>query len=296
MSEMQSTAAKSEEKKQPMTVIETLRSPAMIAQLRMALPKHVTPERLARIVTTQIRQVPTLLQCSRESLLGAVMQCAQLGLEPGTLGQCWIIPYGKEATFILGYRGMAQLAWRSSMISSITARAVFEGDVFAYDFGADKLTHQPGGENDPKKLTHAWAAVHTTNGGRLWDVMTRKEIEAIRERAASSKARSSPWTTDYAEMAKKTVLRRLFKLAPLTPELQTAMQLDDAADQGISQGLDFDFPTERDVTPKAANGGAPAGDPGVKLDPTGCKHPDGFATAEGSDARVCVHCGMTEDE
>lgn len=250
MSEMQPVGQQQAAPKRPATVIDILQSPAMIAQLRMALPKHVTPERLARIVMTQIRQVPKLLECTRESLLGAVMQCAQLGLEPGTLGQCWIIPYGKEATFILGYRGMAQLAWRSSMISSITARAVFEGDHFVYDFGLDKVEHQPGGETDPAKLTHAWAAVHTSNGGRLFDVMTKKEIEKIRTQSAAGS--KGPWTTDYAEMSKKTVLRRLFKLAPLSPELQTAMALDDAADQGITQGLDFDLPAvaEKDVTPK----------------------------------------------
>lgn len=231
------------------SVIEELQSPAMQAQLRRALPKHVTPERLARIVTTQIRQVPQLLKCSRESLFGSIMQAAQLGLEPGTLGQCWIIPYGKEATFILGYRGMVQLAWRSGLVSSITARSVFEGDHFLYDFGTDTIEHQPHGGNDPKTLTHAWGAVHVKGGGRLWDVMTRKEIEAIRERSAAAKRGGSPWNTDYAEMAKKTVLRRLFKLAPLTPELQTAMALDDAADQGIPQ--EFDLPSdEKDVTPQ----------------------------------------------
>jgi len=235
-------------KKTMMTVVETLQSPQMLAQLKMALPKHVTAERLARIALTQLRQTPKLLECTRESLLGAIMQCAQLGLEPGTLGQCWLIPYGKEATFILGYRGMCQLAWRSSQISSIAARAVFEGDVFAYDFGTDELKHQPGGITDPAKLTHAYAIVRTANGGRLWDVMTRGEIEAIRKRSRAGE--SGPWKTDAAEMWKKTVMRRLFKIAPLSAELQTALALDEAADQGISQGLDFDLPEpERDVTP-----------------------------------------------
>lgn len=246
---MQSTSAVATKPTSEMTVMELLQEPSMIAQLKMALPRHVTPERLARIVMTQLRLVPKLMQCTRSSLLGSVMQAATLGLEPGTLGQCWIIPYGKEATFILGYRGMCQLAWRSSMVTQITARAVFEGDHFVYDFGLDKIEHVPGGETDPKKLTHAWAAVHTKGGGRPWDVMTRKEIDAIRARSASAK--SGPWVTDYTEQAKKTVLRRLFKIAPQSPELQTAMQLDDAADQGISQGIDFDVPfeAEKDVTP-----------------------------------------------
>ncbi len=245
-------------KKATMSVVDVLQSPQMLAQIKMALPKHITAERLARIALTQLRQTPKLLECTRESLLGAIMQCAQLGLEPGTLGQCWLIPYGKEATFILGYRGMAQLAWRSSQIASIAARAVFEGDVFAYDFGTDEIKHQPGGTTDPAKLTHVYAIVRTSNGGRLWDVMTRAEVEAIRKRSRAGE--SGPWKTDYAEMAKKTVMRRLFKIAPLSAELQTAMALDDAADQGISQGLDFDLPEPevKDVTPKTNGAADPA--------------------------------------
>lgn len=232
------------------SVATLLTSKAMIAQLKLALPKHVTPERLARIVLTEIRRTPKLLECNRESLLGAILQAAQLGLEPGVLGQCWIIPYGKDATFVPGYRGLAQLAWRSSQIASITARAVFDGDTFSFDFGEDLISHRPSGETDPERLTHAYAIIRTTGGGKLWDVMTRGEIERIRSRSRAGS--TGPWKTDYAEMAKKTVLRRLFKIAPCSAELQTAMALDDAADSGLPQGLDFTIPQEpeREVNPK----------------------------------------------
>lgn len=250
---MQRTAPPSTQK---MSFIETLQSPSLIAQLKAALPRAgVTPERLARLAITQIRTVKGLAQCNQQSFLGAVMQCAQLGLEPGSLGQCWIIPYKGEATFILGYRGMCQLGYRSSLIKAITARAVFEGDLFDFDFGEDRITHKTCGEIDPAKLTHAWAAVHTTNGGRIWDVMTRKEIDRIRDGSASYQSqKNSPWKTDYAEMAKKTALRRAFKIAPQSTELQVAMQLDDAAEMGIGQGLEFDLPKEKDVTPPKDDG------------------------------------------
>ena len=121
--------------------------------------------------------------------------------------------------------------------------------MFVYDFGTDTISHKPGKGTDPKGLTHAYAVIHTTNGGRLWDVMTREEIDRIRQRSRASS--SGPWTTDYAEMAKKTVLRRLFKIAPLSAELQTALALDEAADAGLPQGIDFAIPeeAERDVTP-----------------------------------------------
>lgn len=228
-----------------------LQSPAMLNQLKLALPKHITPERLARIALTLIRQNPELLECTRESLLGCILQSAQLGLEPGILGQAWIIPFKvrqrdgtfrKEATFIPGYRGLAQLAWRSAQVAGLSARAVFNGDVFVYDFGEDKISHKPSGETDPLKLTHAYAVIHTTYGGRVWDVMTRSEIEAIRKRSRAGE--SGPWKTDYAEMAKKTVFRRLMKIAPCSVEMQTALALDDAADAGLQQPIDFDIPSE----------------------------------------------------
>ena len=232
-------------------VSEFLMSKAMMAQLKLALPKHVTPERLARITLTELRRTPKLLECTRESLLGSILQCAQLGLEPGVLGQCWIIPYGKEATFVPGYRGLAQLAYRSGQIASIAARAVFDGDTFSYDFGSDTIHHRPGGETDPAKLTHVYAVIHTQAGGRLWDVMTKGEVDRIRQRSRAGQ--SGPWSTDYAEMAKKTVLRRLMKIAPCSAELQTALALDESADQGLPQGIDFTIPAEA-TAERAAEG------------------------------------------
>lgn len=231
-------------------VSDLLTSKAMMTQLRLALPKGVTAERLVRIALTEIRRVPALLECTRESLLGAVMQCAQLGLEPGTLGQCWIIPYGKEATFVPGYRGLSQLAYRSGQITSIAGRAVFDGDVFAYDFGQDEFTHKPCGENDPSKLTHVYAVIHTKGGGRLWDVMTRADVEKVRARSAAST--KGPWVTDYVEMAKKTVLRRLFKIAPCSAEMNVAMSLDDAADVGAPQGIEFSITADAELPTEVA--------------------------------------------
>lgn len=237
------------------SVLDLIRSPAMLDQLRAALPKHVTPERLVRIVLTEIRRVPKLAECKQQSLLGAIVQAAQLGLEPGVLGQCWIIPFGGEAVFIPGYRGLVQLMWRSNLVRAVSARAVFTGDTFGYDFGEDRIAHTPGGETDPEKLTHAWAAIHTTAGGRIFDVMTREEIERTRRRSRAGT--SGPWVTDYAEMAKKTVLRRLAKLAPASVELMTALRLDDEADTGAPQEFDLspDMAVPAEATSEAGEEG-----------------------------------------
>ncbi len=221
-----------------------LTSKGMQEQFRMALPTHIKQERFVRIALTQIRKTPKLLDCSRESLLGAIMESGQLGLEPGTLGHAWIIPYGKEATLVVGYRGMLDLAWRSSKIASVFAKEVYAGDHFQWMFGLDpKVEHRPSPDADRSKITHVYAVIKTTGGGTLFDVMSVEDIDSIRER---SRAKSSgPWVTDYAEMCKKTVLRRLLKLAPCSAELQRAVTLDEQADHGISQGLDAAI----DITP-----------------------------------------------
>ena len=225
-----------------------LQSDSMQAQLKLALPRTCTPERLARLVLTQIRTTPKLLDCTRESLLGAIMQVAQLGLEPGVQGQAWLIPYGKECTLVVGYRGLAQLAWRSGLVKSINARAVYAKDEYDYDFGTDEIHHRAHSDPTSDALTHAYTIIHTTNGGRLWDCMSRVELDAIRKRARAGN--NGPWVTDFSEMCKKTVLRRLFKTAPMSADLQTAMTLEDAADAGHSQGLDFEIPIDVEPTPE----------------------------------------------
>jgi len=251
-------------------VIAMLSQPKMIAQLRNALPRHVTPERLTRIVLTNLRMTPDLQRCTQASLLGAIMQAAQLGLEPGVLGQCYLVPYRRRfrdprtdtwqeemlAQLIIGYRGMAQLAWRSALVRSIAARAVYEGDFFLFDYGEDTLQHRPNDEDDPDKITHVYAVVNTTSGGRLWDVMTRAAVEKVRGRsAAAASGKKGPWDSDYAEMAKKTVLRRLFKLAPQSAEMQTALGLEDQADTGDKQTFEIDIPMDEYTVDRAPAAG-----------------------------------------
>jgi recombination protein RecT len=225
------------------------------AQIRDVLPAHITPEKLAALTLTQIRSTPKLLDCTQTSLLGAVLESSKLGLEIATMGQCWVVPYGKEATLLVGYRGMVSLAYRSGMIADAEAKAVYEGDSFGYMFGTSRfITHEPRADADRSNLTYVYAIIHTTTGGMLFDVMTKEDIEKIRNR---SRAKSSgPWTTDYAEMAKKTVLRRLLKMAPCSTELSRAVTLDEQAEIGVSQGLGDAIdvtPQEEPEVPEAAN-------------------------------------------
>ena len=248
---------------------------AMKPEIARALPKHLNPERVARIAVTVMRRTPKLAECTPASFLGALMTCAQLGLEPGPLGHAYLVPYGQEVTFIAGYRGLVDLARRSGLVSSVQARVVRDGDDFDYAFGLEpRLEHTPRADAD-KPVTHVYAVIKLKDGGVDFDVMTKTEVDAIRKRSKASG--SGPWVTDYAEMAKKTVLRRLLKTAPMSVEYQQAVANDEQTRTSVSlDGIDLNVPVD---DPEAIDGevvdywpdtaqpgdGDPAGDP--PLDP-----------------------------
>lgn len=229
-----------------------LAKPEIKAQIGLALPRHMTPERLLRIALTEVRRNPKLAECSQASLLAAVFQCAQLGLEPGgSLGHAWLVPFGREVQFQIGYRGMIDLARRSGQIHSIEAHAVYEGDHFDCVLGLESdLKHLPDWSNpnrcDAGKLTFVYAVARLKDGGTQFEVMSRAEVEAVRKRSRSGS--SGPWQTDFAAMALKTVVRRLFKWLPISIEMSRAVGLDEAAEIGIKQETDLDayleVPTE----------------------------------------------------
>lgn len=222
----------------------------MKPEIARALPKHLNPERVARIAVTVMRRTPQLAECTPESFLGALMTCAQLGLEPGPLGHAYLVPYGREVTFIAGYRGLVDLARRSGQVESVSARVVREGDEFAYAFGLEpKLEHTPKADVD-KPVTHVYAVIRLKDGGVDFDVMTRAEVEAVRRRSRASD--NGPWKTDYAEMAKKTVLRRLLKTAPMSVEYQQAVSNDEQVRTSTAiDGIDLTVPLD---DPEAIDG------------------------------------------
>lgn len=228
-----------------------LASPKMKAQFAAALPKHMTAERMVRIITTEIRKTPALVKCDQQSFLGSVIQCAQLGLEPGnSLGHAYLLPYGNQVQLIIGYRGMIDLARRSGQIVSLSARAVREKDEFDYRLGLhEDLTHKPCEEEDAGEVTHVYAVARLRDGGVQFEVMSRGQVEAVRSQSKAGK--SGPWVSHWEEMAKKTVIRRLFKYLPVSVEIQRAVTLDEAAEAGIPQGNEYVFDGDFEVMDEA---------------------------------------------
>ena len=207
---------------------------AMEPEIRRALPKIVTPERFTRMALSALNTTPKLMECSQMSFLTALMNAAQLGLEPNTpLGQAYLIPYnnhGKlECQFQLGYRGMIDLAYRSGNVQFIDARTVYENDQFDYELGLHaNLYHKPTlGERGSVRAFYA--VYKTTNGGFRFEIMGKSGMDTYAERYSRSyEKESSPWRQNYEAMAKKTCIRQLLKYAPMNAELQKAISMDES--------------------------------------------------------------------
>ena len=221
----------------------------LMPQMKMALPKHLTPERLVRVVMTSVQNNPKLMECDKNSFLSAVMTCAQLGLEPdGVLGQAYLIPFKVQGQmrcqFIPGYKGLIALARNSGDVTSIQAQAVHANDQFVYRFGLNEtLDHTPA-DGDRGEITHFYAIAKFKDGGYHWDVMSVTEIEAIRDasqgysaakRFAKNGVINSPWVSHFAEMGKKTMIRRIAKYLPM--DVQKAAFIADSYDRGVAAQL-----------------------------------------------------------
>lgn len=201
---------------------------ALQPQIKKALPSVITPERFTRIALTALQTTPKLANTDPASFLGALMQAAQLGLEPNTpLGQAYLIPYGSNTQFQIGYKGMIELAHRSGQFKTIYAKEVYEKDEFSYEFGLEpKLRHVPYAGMERGAATYYYAVYTLVNGGFGFEVMGRNEIEAFAKRYSKSYS-SGPWQTDFDEMAKKTVLKKLLKYAPISTEFQRGVSSDE---------------------------------------------------------------------
>ena len=216
----QTAAAPAKREKTVYDMIEDLKP-----QLARALPEHLKAERMIRIALTAVRTTAKLQSCNPQSLLAAVMLAGQLGLEPGPLGHAYLVPYGNEVQFIVGYKGLLDLMWRSGKVQSVAVHEVCEKDLFEFEYGLDeRLVHRPAlTERGPVKCYYG--VVRMKDGGHHIHVMSREDIDAIRRRSRASN--NGPWQTDYDAMARKTVLRQMARWLPLSVEVSQALTHDE---------------------------------------------------------------------
>jgi recombination protein RecT len=221
--------------KKPKTLKGLLSDENIKNQFALALPKHLSADRFARIAITALTRTPKLQECTPESFMRCLLDLSALGIEPDGR-RAHLIPYGKECTLILDYKGIAELVMRSGTVANIHADKVCENDQFLVDRGRI-VKHSPDYSTVRGTPYVYYVLITFKDGSEKSEVMTRDEIESIRKRSRSGQ--SGPWVSDFDEMAKKTVFRRASKWLPLSPEVQDAVRADE----------DREFLQARNVTP-----------------------------------------------
>lgn len=227
--------------KKPETIKDLIIS--MKGQIAKALPSVMTPERFIRIALTAVSTNPQLGQCTPMSFLGALMQAAQLGLEPNTpLGQAYLIPYRNkgvlEAQFQIGYKGLIDMAYRSGEITDIFAHAIYENDEYEFEYGLNpKLIHKPVFKDRGEAILY-YAVYHTKSGGYGFEVMSVDDIKLHGSKYSQSfNSKYSPWTNNFDSMAKKTVLKKLLKYAPIKTDFVRGLAADETIKNKISEHM-----------------------------------------------------------
>lgn len=227
----------------------------MRPHIASAVPRHVTPDRMTRVIESALQLNPKLAGLNR--VRSCIVQAAQLGLEPGILDHCYLIPRAGECTLMLGYEGMVELMYRSGLVHAITTGVAYEGEEFEVTGGTEpSIIHKPNRKvKKPKNgetVIAAYAVAHLKNGNRTFAVLERAEIDHRRGRGG---ARSKAWEQDYAAMARKSAIRELWKWVPKTAEVQN-MGLHVVPDTIDVESVVIDLPDEPEPQALPAQTGA----------------------------------------
>lgn len=216
---------------------------AMEPQIKKALPAVLTPERFTRMALSALNTNPKLNECTQMSFLSALMNAAQLGLEPNTpLGQAYLIPFNNkgtlECTFQVGYKGLLDLAYRNPQMQIVSCEEVYENDEFQYELGLNpRLIHKPALSNRGE-VKCFYAVFKLSNGGYGFKIMSKEEIDAhAKEYSKAFGTNYSPWTTNYISMAKKTVLKQALKYAPLKTDFRKALSTDETIKTELAEDM-----------------------------------------------------------
>lgn len=247
--------------------------------IKQALPSVITPERFLRMATTALSTTPKLQKCTPGSFIGALLLAAQLGLEPNTpLEQAYLIPYSNkkkrtlpdgstkwetvdDVQFQIGYKGMIDLAYRSGEVELVQAQVVYSNDKFECEYGLNpKLSHIPA-DNDRGEPIKVYALFKTKSGGYGFEVMSMEDVRKHAQKYSQSYSSSySPWTKNFEEMAKKTVLKKVLKYAPVKSDFVRGVVQDESIKTEISDDM-FSVPNEavydadyQEVTPNDTEG------------------------------------------
>lgn len=243
-------------------------------QIAVALPKHITPERMIRVALTAVSQSPKLQECDPLSICGAIVQASILGLEPSSvLGECFLVPFwnkkakaGKgqmEAQLIVGYHGKIKLVSNTGQLLGVKAAPVHQNDEFDFDDGIEPyVRHKYVHIKDRGPVIGYWAGAKLKNGFTSIVFRTVKEIEYHRDQFAMTKSKEGKifgvWADNFEAMALKTVIHICLKYVPKSAQAQTAWSLDEHAEAGIPQKFSVDVPLELQPATEPEDDGQPS--------------------------------------
>lgn len=256
--------------KKPTTLKGWLSDEAFRKAVEEALPEHLKADRFLRVCITALTRVPKLAKCTQDSFFKCILDLSQYGLEPDGR-RAHLIPFDNrkagavECQLIIDYKGLVELVKRSGNVSYVYADIVCQNDLFEADKG-QIVTHKIDYSKDRGEPYAVYALCRFKDGTEQAQIMTMDEVKDIRKRSRAGS--SGPWVTDFAEMAKKTVFRRLAKWLPLSAEVRDRMwapeddtvidveaarpavllpgqskadHLAELLDNGGSDGVDYDY-------------------------------------------------------
>jgi recombination protein RecT len=205
------------------------------AQITMALPKHLTADRLCRVAVTEMSKNPKLFECNPTSILASIITAAQLGLEVGVNGQAYLVPYSGVCQLIPGWQGYVDLVSRAGR-ASVWTGAVRSGDFFKYQLGSSpKLEHTPGDE-DGGNFTHVYAVGWIKDS--QWpviEVWSRAKVQKhLSQYNKVGNRHYALQNENNLEMyGRKVALLQVVKYMPKSIEMQQAQRLDISANDGV---------------------------------------------------------------
>jgi recombination protein RecT len=210
--------------------------------ISQVLPKTITPERMLGIFTMILRSSPTLAQCSQKSLIGAVIQSAQLGLAPGNIGYIHLVPFNNkgvmEVQLIIGYKGYIELVNRSGKATILNTEVVYANDIFEYEQGLSPvLRHIPAREERGDKVGVYCIAKNLIANEKVFIYLYKEDVDKVKASSKSSSSNYSPWQNWPEEMWKKTAVKRIAKMLPLSAEEQQALSADETVKTKLEKDM-----------------------------------------------------------
>jgi recombination protein RecT len=215
-------------------------------QMALALPKHLTADRMARLALTAFSGSEKLQNCDPKSIAASIMTAGQLGLEPGINGAGFLVPYGRTCTFVPGWKGLVDLVARSGR-GTVYTGVIFKDQEYTWLDGArrDLIIHNETDLDDPEDITHAYAIGWVKDSSmpviELWRV-----TKIVKHRDKYNKVGKSHYSfRDWEMYARKIPLLQVLKYMPCSIEVSNAIAISHAAESGrgatIENGIVIDM-------------------------------------------------------